>query len=75
MYFRGMSGSFSALMQPLEGPGQKRALIYVNKYVGTDITTGILTTDRQVHYNQSDSNIVAGRFGYNFTVFDFTGLK
>lgn len=75
MYFRGMSGSFSALMQPLEGPGQKLALIYVNKYVGTEITTGILTTDRQVHYNQSDNSIVAGRFGKNFTVFDFTGLK
>ena len=75
MYFRGISGSFSALMQPLEGPGQKLALIYLNKYVGTDITTGILTTDRQVHYNQSNNSIVAGRFGKNFTVFDFTGLK
>ena len=75
MYFREMSGSFSALMQPLEGPGQKLALIYVNKYVGTDITTGILTTDRQVHYNKSDNSIVAGRIGNNFAVFDFTGLK
>ena len=75
MYFREMSGSFSALMQPLEGPGQKLALIYVNKYVGTDVTTGILTTDRQVHYNKSDNSIVAGRIGNNFAVFDFTGLK
>jgi hypothetical protein len=75
MYYRGTTGSFSALLQPLESPGQRLALIYVNKYSGTDITTGILTTDRLVHYNQSDANIVAGRFGKNFTVFDFTGLK
>jgi hypothetical protein len=75
MYYRGSLASFSALMQPLESPGQSLALIYVNKYSGTDITTGILTTDRLVHYNQSDANIVAGRFGKNFTVFDFTGLK
>jgi hypothetical protein len=75
MYYRGSLASFSALMQPLENPGQRLALIYVNKYSGTDITTGILTTDRLVHYNQSDANIVAGRFGKNFTVFDFTGLK
>ncbi|MFZ4783023.1 MAG: hypothetical protein ACOYLC_11980 [Armatimonadaceae bacterium] len=75
MYYRGSLASFSALMQPLESPGQRLALIYVNKYSGTDITTGILTTDRLVHYNQSDANIVAGRFGKNFTVFDFTGLK
>jgi hypothetical protein len=75
MYYRGSIGSFSALLQPLESPGQRLALIYVNKYSGTDITTGILTTDRLVHYNQSDANIVAGRFGKNFTVFDFTGLK
>jgi hypothetical protein len=75
MYYRGSLASFSALMQPLESPGQRLALIYVNKYSGTDITTGILTTDRLVHYNQSDANIVAGRFGNNFTVFDFTGLK
>jgi hypothetical protein len=75
MYYRGTTGSFSALLQPLEGPGQQLALIYVNKYVGTDITTGILTTDKPVHYNQSDNNIVAGRFGKNFTVFDFSGLR
>ena len=75
MYYRGSIGSFSALLQPLESPGQRLALIYVNKYSGTDITTGILTTDRLVHYNQSDANVVAGRFGKNFTVFDFTGLK
>lgn len=75
MYYRGTTGSFSALLQPLEGPGQQLALIYLNKYVGTDITTGILTTDRPVHYNQSDNNIVAGRFGKNFTVFDFSGLR
>jgi hypothetical protein len=75
MYYRGSIGSFSALLQPLESPGQRLALIYVNKYSGTDITTGILTTDRLVHYNHSDANIVAGRFGKNFTVFDFTGLK
>lgn len=75
MYFRERSGSFSALMQPLEGPGQRLALIYINKYFGTDISTGILTTDRQVHYNKSDNSIVAGRIGNNFAVFDFTGLK
>lgn len=75
MYFRESSGSFSALMQPPEGPGQQLALIYLNKYFGTDITTGILTTDRQVHYNKSDNSIVAGRIGNNFAVFDFTGLK
>ena len=75
MYFRESSGSFSALMQPLEGPGQRLALIYINKYFGTDISTGILTTDRQVHYNKSDNSIVAGRIGNNFAVFDFTGLK
>lgn len=75
MYYRGTTGSFSALLQPLEGPGQQLALIYVNKYVGTDITTGILTTDKPVHYNQADNNIVAGRFGKNFTVFEFSGLR
>jgi hypothetical protein len=75
MYYRGSIASFSALLQPLESPGQRLALIYVNKYSGTDITTGILTTDKPVHYNQSDANIVAGQFGNNFTIFDFTGLK
>lgn len=75
MYYRGSIASFSALLQPLESPGQRLALIYVNKYSGTDITTGILTTDKPVHYNQSDANIVAGRFGKNYTIFDFTGLK
>ena len=75
MYYRGSIASFSALLQPLESPGQRLALIYVNKYSGTDITTGILTTDKPVHYNQSDANIVAGRFGKNYTIFDFTGLR
>jgi len=75
MYYRGSIASFSALLQPLESPGQRLALIYVNKYSGTDITTGILTTDKPVHYNQSDANIVVGRFGKNYTIFDFTGLK
>ena len=75
MYYRGSIASFSALMQPLESPGQRLALIYMNKYFGTDITTGILTTNRPVHYNQSDANIVAGSIGKHFTVFDFTGLK
>ena len=75
MYYRGSIASFSALLQPLQSPGQRLALIYVNKYSGTDITTGILTTDKMVNYNQSDANVVAGRFGKNFTVFDFTGLK
>ena len=75
MYFRGMNGSFSALLQPVEGLSQNLALIYLNKYSGTDITTGMLTTDKAVDYNQSAANIVAGRFGKNFTVFDFSDLK
>lgn len=75
MYFRGTNGSFSALLQPVQSPGQNLALIYLNKYSGTDITTGMLTTDKAVNYNQSNANIVAGRFGKNFTVFDFSGLR
>ena len=75
MYFRGTNGSFSALLQPVEGMSQNLALIYLKKYSGTDITTGMLTTDKAVDYNQSDTNIVAGRFGKNFTVFDFSGLR